>query len=173
MTNTFHRLDNPVWTSLKEDIDLRRKYIDRLRFHLLLGRPLQIHKRIKNQRELNILIKREEDDRCRPLLHHYLHNQRMVGRYKRVKPASQVAELLIPLKPAEPVNITQSLQEIPINIPPQLQGNVLQAAKDSGSDSEAVVWSFDKAINEVNRFLPQNYAQTYPRERLPLYHYLG
>ena len=48
MTNTLHRLDNPVWTSLKEDIDLRRREdIDR---HLLLGQPLQIHIRIKNQR---------------------------------------------------------------------------------------------------------------------------
>ena len=62
MTNTLHRLDNPVWTSLKEDIDLRRREdIGRLFLHLL-GQPLQIHIRIKNQRELNILIKREEDD---------------------------------------------------------------------------------------------------------------
>ena len=35
--------------------------------------------RIKNQRKLNILIKREEDDQCRPLLlHQHLHNQRMI-----------------------------------------------------------------------------------------------
>ena len=43
---------------------------------------------------------------------------------------------------------------MPINIKPQLPDNVLQAAKDSGFDSEAEVWSFDKAINEVFWLLP-------------------
>ena len=52
------------------------------------------------------------------------------GRYKKVKLAPQVAETPIPLQPAEQVNITQSLPEIPINITPQLPDNMLQAAKD-------------------------------------------
>ena len=58
------------------------------------------------------------------------------------------------LQPVEHVNITPNLPEIPINITPQLMENVLQGNKDSGSDSEAKVWSFDRAINEVLRLLP-------------------
>ena len=77
MTNTLHRLDNPAWTSLKEDIDLRRREdIDRL--HLLPGRPLQIHIRIKKLKRAEHFHKKGEDNLCRPLLHHHLHNQRMI-----------------------------------------------------------------------------------------------
>ena len=90
------------------------------------------------------------------------------GRCKRVKLALQIAERPIPLEPAEPVNITQNLPEIPIGITTQLPENVLQAAKDSSSDSEAGIWSFDRAINKVFGFCLQNYAQKHPRERLPL-----
>ena len=76
------------------------------------------------------------------------------GRYKKVKLAPQVAETPTPLQPVEQVNITPNLPEIPINITHQLLDNVLQGTKDSGSDSEAEVWSFDRAINEVFRLLP-------------------
>ena len=58
----------------------------------------------------------------------------------RVKQAPQVAEIPVPLQPAEPINITPNVQE-----------NVLQTAKDS----EAELWWFDRAINEVFRLLPQ------------------
>ena len=36
-----------------------------------------------------------------------------------------------------------------------VDAEVVQIAKDSGSDSEAEVWSFNRAINEVFRLLPQ------------------
>ena len=48
------------------------------------------------------------------------------------------------LQPAEPINVTPNLQ-------PE---NVVQPAKDSRSDSESEVWSFNRAINEVFRLLP-------------------
>ena len=79
------------------------------------------------------------------------------GRYKRVKQALQVAEIPIPLQPAEPVTITPNLPE-----------NVLQTAKDSGSDSEAEIWSFDRAINEVFRLLPKELCPKTPQEQTPI-----
>ena len=76
------------------------------------------------------------------------------GRYKRVKLAPRGAEMPTPLQPVEQINITSNLPEIPINITPHLLENVLQGTKDSGSDSEAEVWSFKRAINEVFQLLP-------------------
>ena len=79
MTNTLHRLDHPARTSLKENIDpRRRKDTDRLLLHLLLDRRRQTHIRIRNLIDLNIPIKREEDDQRPHLLHYHLHNQRMI-----------------------------------------------------------------------------------------------
>ena len=76
MINILHRLDNPVKKSLREDIDLRRR--GRL-LPLLQEQPLWIHiRKARNQRGRNTLIKREEDDRHRPLLPHILYNQRMI-----------------------------------------------------------------------------------------------
>ena len=68
------------------------------------------------------------------------------GRYKRTRQSLQVAEVPTTLQPAGTTN------EIPI-----LQSdNVAQHyAKDTGSESEQEIWSFDRAINEVFRLLPQ------------------
>ena len=71
MTNTLHRLDHSARTSLKEDIDRL------LLLRLLLDQIHQTHTRIGNLKDLNIPIKREEDDQCH-LLQYHLHNQRMV-----------------------------------------------------------------------------------------------
>ena len=38
--------------------------------------------------------------------------------------------------------------------------NVVQQLKDSGSESDLETWSFDRAINEVFRLLPQEMSQT-------------
>ena len=50
------------------------------------------------------------------------------------------------LQPAETSNVT------PI---PQPENIAQYSAKDSGSESEQEIWSFDRAINEVFRLLPQ------------------
>ena len=47
-----------------------------------------------------------------------------------------------------------------------VDAEVVQIAKDSGSDSEAEVWSFNRAINEVFRLLPQELCPPPPRERV-------
>ena len=56
------------------------------------------------------------------------------------------------LQPAEPINSTPNLQ-------PE---NMVQPAKDSGSDSESEVWSFNSTIYEDFRLLPQ---ELYPKTR--------
>ena len=86
---------------------------------------------------------------------HSTQSENDYGRYKRVKQAPQVAEIPVQLQPAEPINITPNLPE-----------NVLQTAKDSGSDSVAEVWSFDRAVNEVLGFCQKNYAQNLHKNRL-------
>ena len=86
------------------------------------------------------------------------------GRYKRLKQTLQVAEVPTTLHPAEPINVTPNLQ--PENV-------VHQPAKDSASDSEPEVWSFDRAINKVLDSYPKNYALRLSRNRLPLSHFLG
>ena len=89
------------------------------------------------------------------------------GRYKNAKIIPQVAET-----PAEPINI------LPVNISPvkfahNVTENVLQATKDTGSDSEAELWSFDRAINEVFRFLPKEVCPKAQQEQTPAKHLLG
>ena len=88
---------------------------------------------------------------------HSTQSENDYGRYKRVKQAPQVAEIPVPLQPAEPINMTPNLPE-----------NVLQTAKDSGSDSDAEVWSFDRAINEVCRLLSQELCPKTPQEQTPV-----
>ena len=101
MTNTLHRLDNPVWTSLKEDIDLRRREdVDRLLLHLLSSNS---HKNKKSKRAEHSHKKR----RRRSMLSSSsssasTQSENDYGRYKRVKLAPQVAETPIPLQPVEP-----------------------------------------------------------------------
>ena len=95
------------------------------------------------------------------------------GRYRRVTLALQVAETPTSLQPAEHVNITPNVPEIPINITPQLTENVLLGTKVSGSDSEAEVWSLDKAINEVFRLLPPELCPKTTQEKTPSKPQLG
>ena len=90
------------------------------------------------------------------------------GRYKRVKLAPHAAEMPTPLQPEEHINITPNLSEIPINITPQLPENVLQGTKGPGSDSEAEVWSFDRAINEVFRLLLSELRPKTTQEKTPV-----
>ena len=45
---------------------------------------------------------------------------------------------------------------------------MVQPAKDSGSDSESEIWSFNRAINEVFRLLPQELCHKTPQEQTPV-----
>ena len=45
--------------------------------------------------------------------------------------------------------------------------NVVQQLKDSGSESDSEAWSFDRAINEVFRLLPQELCPRPTEENTP------
>ena len=60
----------------------------------------------------------------------------------------QVAEAPVLMQPAEPIHISP-VSISPVSIAHYVTENVLQTSKDSGSDSEAEIWSFDRAINKV------------------------
>ena len=45
--------------------------------------------------------------------------------------------------------------------------NVVQQQKDSGSDLDAEIWSFDRAVNEVFRLLPQELCPRPTPENTP------
>ena len=70
------------------------------------------------------------------------------GRYKRTRQSPQVADVPTTLQPA------WTMEQTPII---HSDNVVQQSSKDTGSESEAETWSFDRAINEVHvfRLLPQ------------------
>ena len=93
------------------------------------------------------------------------------GRYKRARKSPQVAQTPVPIQPEEtnfnPVN-TQ-----PINIIDQVHPNLSQENKQSDSETETEIWSFDRAINEVFRLLPAELCPKTQQEQAQLNLYLG
>ena len=93
------------------------------------------------------------------------------GRYKRSKRNPQVAGPVVPLQPVESVDTT------PVNIPQvsiaQSVPENIQTTKDSGSDSEAKIWSLDRAINEVSGSCPRNCVRKLSMNKLCLNLYLA
>ena len=145
--------DHPVRTSLKEDINLRRREDRSFSSSSSRSNSSNSHKNKKSKRSKHSHKRRRRSTPSSSSISS-TQSENDYGRYKRVKLALQVAETPTPLQPADHVNITPNLPEIPINITPQMTENVLQGTKDSGSDSEAEVWSFDRAINKVFSLLP-------------------
>ena len=74
-----------------------------------------------------------------------------IGRYTRVHKSPQVVQTPTPIQPEE-TNFSPVTNQ-PINYD-QFQPNLTQQNKESDSESESEVWSFDRAINEVFRLLP-------------------
>ena len=62
------------------------------------------------------------------------------------------------LQPAEITNVTSI---------PQPEHFTQHSTKDSGSESEHEIWSFDRAINEVFRLLPQGLCPRPTEEHTP------
>ena len=79
------------------------------------------------------------------------------GRYKRSKQTTQVAEALAVLQPAETTYVT------PI---PQPENTTQHSAKDSDSELEKEIWSFDRAVNRVFRLLPRPSEEHTPAKPL-------
>ena len=68
------------------------------------------------------------------------------GRYERRRQSPQVIDVPSTVRPVRTIDETPNIHSNNV---------VQQTSKDTGSESEAETWSFDKAINEVFRLLPQ------------------
>ena len=86
------------------------------------------------------------------------------GRYKRAKKSSQVLQTPVPIQPEEPSFNPVNTQ--PINID-EFHPNLPQTNKESDSETETELWSFDRAINEVFRLLPAELCPKTQQDQAP------
>ena len=91
------------------------------------------------------------------------------GRYKRANKSSQV-RTPVPVQPQETNFIPVNTQ--PINID-EFQPNLPQTNKESDSETETEIWSFDRAINEVFRLFLLSYVLRLSRIKPQLNLFLG
>ena len=80
------------------------------------------------------------------------------GRYKRTRQSPQVEEVQTMPQPARTMEQTPVLHSDNV---------VQQSSRDTGSESELETWSFDRAINEVFRLLPQELCPKLMEENTP------
>ena len=88
-----------------------------------------------------------------------------IGRYTRAHKSPQVAQTTTPIQPEE-TNFSPITNQ-PINYD-QFQPNLTQQNKESDSETESEVWSFDRAINEVFRLLPPELCPKTQQDQAPL-----
>ena len=88
------------------------------------------------------------------------------GRYKRARRSPQVSQMPVPIQPEEPILINPVSTQ-PINIIEEVPPNLLQANKESDSETETEIWSFDRAINEVFRLLTAELSPKTQQEQTP------
>ena len=86
------------------------------------------------------------------------------GRYKRTNKSSQVVQTPLPVQPQETNFIPVNTQ--PINID-EFQPNFPETNKESDSETETEIWSFDRAINEVFRLLPAELCPKTQQDQAP------
>ena len=103
---------------------------------------LSSHRKSKRSKSPNTLIRRRSTSSFPSS------NQSMndYGRYKKTRQSPQVADILSTLQPVRTTDETPNIHSDNV---------VQQTSRDTGSKSEAEIWSFHKAINEVFRLLPQ------------------
>ena len=149
------RLDYHAKSSLREDIQQRRRHRSSSSSYSSTSISLGSHKRSKkSKRSKHVHKKRRRRSMSPSSSSQSTQSENDFSRYKRVKITPQVAETPLPIQPAEPIHITP-VNISPVNIAQNVTESIPQTTKDSGSDSEAEIWSFDRAINEVFRLLPQ------------------
>ena len=88
-----------------------------------------------------------------------------IGRYTRAHKSPQVVQMPTPIQPEE-TNFSPVTNQ-PINYD-QFQPNLTQQNKESDSETESEVWSFDCAINEVFRLLPPELCPKTQQDQAPL-----
>ena len=88
-----------------------------------------------------------------------------IGRYTRAHKSPQVVQTPTLIQPEE-TNFSQITNQ-PINYD-QIQPNLTQQNKESDSETESEVWSFDRAINEVFLLLPPELCPKTQQDQAPL-----
>ena len=88
-----------------------------------------------------------------------------IGRYTRAHKSPQVVQTPSLIQPEE-TSFSQVTNQ-PINYD-QIQPNLTQQNKESDSETESEVWSFDRAINEVFRLLPPELCPKTQQDQAPL-----
>ena len=88
-----------------------------------------------------------------------------IGRYTRAHKSPQVVQTTTSIQPQE-TNFSPITNQ-PINYD-QFQPNLTQQNKESDSETESEVWSFDRAINEVFRLLPPELCPKTQQDQAPL-----
>ena len=87
-----------------------------------------------------------------------------IGRYKRANKYPQVVQTPAPIQPKEPSFNPVNTQ--PINID-EFHLNLPQTNKESNSETETEIWSFDRSINEVFRLLPAELCPKTQQDQAP------
>ena len=88
-----------------------------------------------------------------------------IGRYTRAHKSPQVVQTTTSIQPQE-TNFSPITNQ-PINYD-QFQPNLTQQNKESDSETESEVWSFDRAIKEVFRLLPPELCPKTQQDQVPL-----
>ena len=88
-----------------------------------------------------------------------------ICRYTRAHKSPQVVQTPTLIQPEE-TNFSQITNQS-INYD-QIQPNLTQQNKESDSETESEVWSFDRAINEVFRLLPPELCPKTQQDQAPL-----
>ena len=72
----------------------------------------------------------------------------------------------VSIQPEEPI-LMNPVNTQPSNIIDEVHPNLSQANKESDSETETEIWSFDRAINEVFRLLPAELCPKTQQEQTP------
>ena len=86
-------------------------------------------------------------------------------RYKRARTSPQVVQTPVPIQPEEPNFNPVNTQ--PIKIIDEIHPNLSHPNKESDSEIETEIWSFDRAINEVFRLLPAELCPKTQQDQAP------
>ena len=87
-----------------------------------------------------------------------------IGRYKRAKKSPQDVQTPVPIQPEEPSFNPVNTQLINID---EFHPNLPQKNKQSDSETETEIWSFDRAINEVFRLLSAELCPKTQQDQAP------
>ena len=153
--------------SLKESINLKREEdIDRpLLLSLLPDQTLWVLLGENSKRSKHSHKKRRRRSMTPSSSSNSSQSQLDIGRYTRAHKSPQIVQTPTPIQPEE-TNFSQITNQ-PINYD-QIQPNLTQQNKESDSETESEVWSFDRAINEVFRLLPPELCPKTQQDQAPL-----